>query len=96
MGEIEEICDKVAILCNEKIIEQGDPSKIKKKYNSKEMEKVFEKIFANKRKKAYQEHSEIKTKLKEKNNKTKKEDPWGILEQKIKENKKSGKYKNDF
>ena len=95
MGEIEEICDKVAILCNEKIIEQDNPSKIKKKYNSKEMEKVFEKIFASKRKKAYQEHSKIKTKLKKQKKKTK-ENPWEILEEKIKENKKSGKYKNDF
>ena len=97
MGEVEEICDKVAILCNEKIVEEGSPDKIKKKYNSKEMDKVFEKIFSKKRKKTYQESADKKTKIEKKDNKKEnRKNPWDVLEEKIELNKKTGKYKDDF
>jgi len=62
--EAEEVCDRVAILFNEKIIEQGEPSKIKKKYHSKDLNEVFNKIFSKKERKTYQESSKKKTKIK--------------------------------
>lgn len=97
MSEVEEVCDKIAILYNEKIVEQGEPAKIKKKYNAKSMDKVFEKIFSNKRRKTYQESKEKKTKFLLKNSFNKKvKDPWEILDDKIELNKKEGKYLNDF
>ena len=62
--EAEEVCDNVAILFNEKIIEQGDPSKIKKKYSAKDLNEVFNKIFSKKERKTYQESTKKKSKLK--------------------------------
>jgi len=62
--EAEELCDKVAILFNEKIIEQGTATEIKKKYNSKDLNEVFNKLFSKKERKTYQESSDKKTKLK--------------------------------
>jgi ABC-2 type transport system ATP-binding protein len=94
MSEVEEICDKVAILCNEKIVEEGSLSKIKKKYNTNDMNKVFEKIFSNKRKKTYQESSEKKTEVHEEKKDSK--SPWEIVDEKIELNKRLGNYKDDF
>jgi ABC-2 type transport system ATP-binding protein len=93
MGEVDEICDDVAILCNEKIVEQGSVSKIKKKYNSRDLDKIFEKIFAGKKRKTYQESSKRKSLLKKEKSK---KDPWKTLDEKIELNKKSGKYDDDF
>ncbi|MBX4196655.1 ABC transporter ATP-binding protein [Candidatus Pacearchaeota archaeon] len=45
LEEMDEICDKVAILCNKKIVEEGDPLKIRAKYGASNLNKVFEKIF---------------------------------------------------
>lgn len=64
LDEAEDFCDRIAILFNEKIIEQGSPSSIKKKYNSKDLDGVFNKIFSRKERKTYQESSDKKTKLK--------------------------------
>lgn len=63
LEEAEEMCDKVAILFNEKIIEEESPSKIKKKYKSSNLNDVFNKIFSKKERKTYQESSSKKTKL---------------------------------
>jgi ABC-2 type transport system ATP-binding protein len=93
MEEVEVVCDDVAILCNEKIIEQGNVFKIKKKYGLKDLNKIFEKIFTDKKRKTYQESSKVKTPLKK--DKSKK-DPWHVLDEKIELNKKSGKYDYDF
>jgi len=72
LEEAEEICEKVAILFNEKIIEEGEPSKIKKKYNSSSLDDVFKKIFSKETRKTYQESSTKKTKLKIPKKKTEK------------------------
>lgn len=61
--EAEEVCEKVAILFNEKIIEEGTPAKIKKKYHSKDLNQVFNKLFSKKGRKSYQESAIKKTKL---------------------------------
>ncbi|MBX4212512.1 ABC transporter ATP-binding protein [Candidatus Pacearchaeota archaeon] len=45
LEEMDEICDQIAILCNKKIIEEGDPGKIKAKYNAADLNEVFHKIF---------------------------------------------------
>lgn len=63
LEEAEEYCDNIAILFNEKIIEQGDPKKIKLKYQSKTLNELFEKIFTNKERKTYQESKKKKTKV---------------------------------
>ena len=44
LKEAEEICDKIAILYNEKIIEQNTPEKIKSKYKASNLNDVFNKI----------------------------------------------------
>ena len=62
--EAEDICDRVAILFNEKIVEEGTPSKIKKKYKSKDLNEVFNKLFSKKGRKTYQESTSKKSKLK--------------------------------
>lgn len=93
MEEVESICDNVAILCNESIVEQGEVNKFKTKYHSKSFNKIFEKIFSEARRKTYQESFKFKTRL----NKSKKEkNPWETLEKEIEKNRKRGKYKDDF
>ena len=63
LGEVDSLCDKVIILYNEKVIEEDTPSKIKKKYNSPDLNEVFNKIFSKKDRKTYQESTKKKTKL---------------------------------
>ena len=46
LGEMDKICDKIAILYDKKIIHQGHPSEIKKKYSANDLDDVFNKIFA--------------------------------------------------
>ncbi len=48
LEEMDEICDKVVILYNKKIVYEGLPSKIKAKYKAKNLNDVFEKIFSGK------------------------------------------------
>ncbi len=63
LEEAEKLCDKLAILYNEKIIEEDEVEKIKSKYNSKDLNQVFNKIFSKKGRKTYQESKDQKTKL---------------------------------
>ncbi|MCK5149433.1 ABC transporter ATP-binding protein [Candidatus Pacearchaeota archaeon] len=63
LKEAEEICDKIAILYNEKIIEQNTPEKIKSKYKASNLNDVFNKIFSKRNRTTYQESSEKKSKL---------------------------------
>jgi ABC-2 type transport system ATP-binding protein len=46
LTEMDKICDKIAILFDKKIIEEGSPSKIKKKYSVSNLDEVFNKIFS--------------------------------------------------
>ncbi len=64
LDEVEQMCDRLAILYNETIFEEGTPSKIKRKYKCSNLDKVFQKIFSKKSRKTYQESSKKKTKLK--------------------------------
>lgn len=61
LEEIDMICDKVAILYNEKIIEDGSLKSILKKYESRDMDEVFKKIFSKKGRKTYQESANKKS-----------------------------------
>jgi ABC-2 type transport system ATP-binding protein len=63
LEEAEKLCDKLAILYNEKIIEEDEVEKIKSKYDSKDLNQVFNKIFSKKGRKTYQESKDQKTKL---------------------------------
>jgi len=65
LSEADKICDKVAILYNEKIIEQESSSKLKSKYKSNDLDGVFRKIFSKKGRKTYQESIHKKTKFEE-------------------------------
>lgn len=64
LEEAEMVCHKIAILFNEKIIEEDTPAKIKAKYKSPNLNDVFNKIFSNRSRKTYQESSKKKTPLK--------------------------------
>ena len=46
LEEMDTLCDKIAILCNKKIVEEGSPEKIRAKYKANSLNDVFEKIFA--------------------------------------------------
>lgn len=46
LNEMDEICDKIAILYEKKIVDQGSPQKIKSKYSSSNLNEVFNKIFS--------------------------------------------------
>lgn len=50
LGEMDKVCDKIAILFDKNIVESGTPSEIKSKYGSKELDDVFNKIFSQERK----------------------------------------------
>ncbi len=65
LEEADKICDRIAILYNEKILEEGESAKIKEKYHTKDLDGVFRKIFSKKGRKTYQESKEKKTPLKE-------------------------------
>ena len=80
MEEVEEICDRLAVLYNEKIIEQGSPSEIKKKYNVKDLDGAFEKIFSNRKRKTYQESKEKKSFFHSSENKISEKTLWEILD----------------
>ena len=45
LEEMDEICYKIAILRNKKIVEEGNPNKIKSKYRARNLNEVFDKIF---------------------------------------------------
>jgi len=55
LNEMDHICDKIAILFNKQIVEDGPPAKIKKKYGQTTLDGVFKKIFSQRVKARYQE-----------------------------------------
>ena len=55
LNEMDQVCDKIAILFNKKIVEDGDPIRIKKKYGQTTLDGVFRKIFSQRVKARYQE-----------------------------------------
>lgn len=61
LGEMDRICDRIAILFDKKIVEEGDPSKIKAKYKAKHLNEVFNKIFSKQVKKEEKENKENET-----------------------------------
>ena len=61
LEELDSLCDNVAILYNEKIVEQGFLKDVLKKYQTKTMNDVFTKIFSKRGRKTYQESKEEKT-----------------------------------
>jgi len=63
LEEAEEMCEKVLVLFNEKIIEEDNPKKIIKKYGCCNLDEVFNKIFSKKDRKTYQESKIEKTKV---------------------------------
>lgn len=66
LEEAQNHCDKIAILYNEKIIEQGTPEEIIKKYSVRNLNHLFHKLFSKKGRKTYQESKNKKTQLTEK------------------------------
>jgi ABC-2 type transport system ATP-binding protein len=44
MLEVEYLCDRIALIADGKIIEEGKPNKLKEKYNAKNIEEVFMKV----------------------------------------------------
>jgi ABC-2 type transport system ATP-binding protein len=63
LEEIDIISDNIAILYNEKIIEEGSLKDVKKKYGCQEMNTLFNKVFSKKGRKTYQESKEKKSKF---------------------------------
>lgn len=61
LDEVDVLCDNVAILYNEKIVEAGPIREILEKYDADNMGEVFADIFSKKGRKAYQESSSEKT-----------------------------------
>jgi len=61
LEEAEDICEKVLILFNEKIVEGDKPSLITKKYSCSNLNEVFNKIFTSRDRKTYQESNKEKT-----------------------------------
>ncbi len=53
LEEVDGLCDNVAILYNEKIVDEGKPSDIKKKYHCHNMNDVFTKVFTKRDRKYY-------------------------------------------
>jgi ABC-2 type transport system ATP-binding protein len=48
LEEMDDLCDKIAILHDRQIVEEGPPDKIRRKYGMKSLNGVFEKIFSGK------------------------------------------------
>ena len=96
LEEVDEICDKLAILFNEKIVEQDTPNKIKSKYNSKDLDSVFKKIFSHKSRKTYQESTKKKSGLKLLNKSKLKKKSLIPNVSKFKKDWKTGKSKKSF
>ncbi|MDA3837300.1 MAG: ABC transporter ATP-binding protein [Nanoarchaeota archaeon] len=61
LEEIDNVCDNIAVLFEEHIIEQGTMKEIQQKYNSKNMNEVFKKIFSRRNRKTYLESMDKKT-----------------------------------
>lgn len=67
LTEMDKICDKIAILYNAKIVEQGEPAKIRKKYGETDMDGVFNKIFSKRHAERMGADEEIREEVKEEN-----------------------------
>ena len=67
LDEMDEICDKIAILHNKKIVENDTPQRIKSKYSTNDLNNVFEKVFS--KKKDPEKKSNNKTKEKKEHKK---------------------------
>lgn len=63
LEEIDDLCDNIAILYNEKIVEEGELKDVLKKYDTKNMNDVFTRIFSKRDRKTYQESSVEKSTL---------------------------------
>ena len=61
LEEVDLLCDNVAILYNEKIVEEGAIEEVLKRYNTDKMSKVFADIFSKKGRKSYQESKSEKS-----------------------------------
>lgn len=85
LDEVDSLCDYVAILYNENIHEENLLKDVLKKYNSKNMDGVFTKIFTKKGRKAYLESTEKKSKINLKKEKKDVEDNTFIKELKADE-----------
>lgn len=59
LGEMDKICDKIAILFNKKIIHECTPETIKKKYSASDLDSVFNKIFSKRGEEKTQVFNEI-------------------------------------
>jgi ABC-2 type transport system ATP-binding protein len=44
MLEVEFLCERIALINNGKIVEEGDPARLKRKYRAKNLEEVFTKV----------------------------------------------------
>ena len=44
MLEVEYLCDRIALINNGIIVEEGTPSELKRKYNAANIEEVFTKV----------------------------------------------------
>ncbi len=88
LGEMENLCDNIAILFDKKIVEQGSPNSIKSKYKSPNLNHVFTEIFSkrNKMKKDSSYSKEKNGTSKENDKKT--EEKKDSKEEKGEENKK--------
>ncbi len=89
LDEVDVLCDYVAILYNENIHEENLLKDVLKKYNAKDMNSVFTKIFSKKGRKAYLESSEKKRKIDLKKEKKNIDDNNFIKE--LKDDEKGGK-----
>lgn len=50
LEEVDELCDYVAILCKEKIVDEGKIKDVLRKYKSRDMNKLFTNVFSSKKK----------------------------------------------
>lgn len=79
LEEMDKVCDKIAILFNRKIVEEGTPRKIRAKYDAKDLNEVFTKIFSKRPKVADEikkEKKEEKKKVERKEEKKEEEDKF--------------------
>lgn len=89
LGEMDRICDKIAVLFRRKIIEEGEPGKIKSKYSSSNLNEVFNKIFSKREEEKKRKSEQTNNKKEESKKKNKMKDK--INEIFSKKNKKFGK-----
>ena len=78
LEEIDDLCDYVAVLYNEKIVIEGNLETVLREYKSRNTNEIFKKIFTKKERKTYQESADKKSTLNlEKHNQALKEAALG-------------------